>query len=62
MTADDDEPGGDYCPQCSGSGEGRHEGSTCSGCKGRGHVIDQQHNEIAQAWAERRQEQQHDDY
>jgi DnaJ-class molecular chaperone len=60
MSLADDEA--DYCPQCSGSGEGMHDGSTCSACKGRGHVIDQKQDEIAQAWAERRQEQQHDDY
>lgn len=60
MRLDDDE--GDYCSRCNGSGEGLYDGSTCSGCKGRGHVIDHQQNEIAQAWAERRQEQQHYGY
>jgi hypothetical protein len=31
MKLDDDEAG--YCLQCSGSGEGMYEGSTCSACK-----------------------------
>ena len=26
------------CPQCNGSGEGSHDGSTCSACKGSGEV------------------------
>lgn len=25
-----------YCTQCSGSGEGMYDGSTCSKCKGNG--------------------------
>jgi DnaJ-class molecular chaperone len=60
MSLDDDEAG--YCPQCSGSGEGMYDGSTCSACKGRGQVIEQKQDESAQAWAERRQEQQHYGY
>lgn len=32
---DDDEP---YCHNCSGSGEGMWDGSTCSVCHGYGHV------------------------
>ncbi len=31
---DDDEPG--YCPHCSGSGEGSHDGAICGYCKGSG--------------------------
>jgi len=27
-----------YCSDCSGSGEGQYDGSTCSRCKGRGEV------------------------
>jgi DnaJ-class molecular chaperone len=53
----------DYCPRCDGSGEGMYDGSTCSLCKGSGHVRD--HNEqddIAQGWAERKAELEHDDY
>ena len=30
----DSEPG--ICPACSGSGEGMHEGTTCTTCKGAG--------------------------
>ena len=32
----DYEPG--YCPDCSGSGEGRYDGSRCSTCKGKGEL------------------------
>lgn len=32
----DDEPG--ICPRCSGSGEGQHEGTTCTLCKGEGEI------------------------
>jgi len=32
----DDEPG--ICPRCNGSGEGQHEGTTCTLCKGQGEV------------------------
>ncbi len=28
----------EYCPDCNGSGEGHHDGSTCRMCKGRGEV------------------------
>ena len=28
----------DLCPQCNGSGEGRHEGNTCYACKGSGEI------------------------
>jgi DnaJ-class molecular chaperone len=28
----------EYCPDCNGSGEGRHDGSTCQTCKGTGEV------------------------
>ena len=31
---DDSEPG--ICPACSGSGEGQHEGTTCTTCIGAG--------------------------
>ena len=30
------EPEFGYCPTCSGSGEGQHEGTTCYQCKGAG--------------------------
>jgi hypothetical protein len=32
--ADDEESG--ICPDCSGSGEGLNEGTTCRTCKGKG--------------------------
>ena len=38
---DDSEPG--ICPRCSGSGEGQHEGTTCTLCKGQGEVCSSQH-------------------
>ena len=28
----------DLCPQCNGSGEGRHEGNTCYACAGMGEI------------------------
>ncbi len=31
------EPG--VCPNCSGSGEGRYEGTRCSSCKGTGESV-----------------------
>ena len=31
---DEIEPG--YCPSCAGGGEGQHDGSRCSSCKGTG--------------------------
>lgn len=34
LDTEDDEPG--ICPACSGSGEGMHEGTRCSTCKGKG--------------------------
>lgn len=46
MPDDDDQPIADdpivdycdlgICPACSGSGEGMHEGTTCTTCKGAG--------------------------
>ena len=37
----DDEPDSEslefgYCPTCNGSGEGRHDGTTCYSCNGSG--------------------------
>ena len=29
----------EYCPRCSGSGEGMYDGSRCSNCKGSGSVM-----------------------
>ena len=34
LDGEDDEPG--YCPHCSGSGEGSHDGAICGYCKGSG--------------------------
>lgn len=34
----DEEGDPGICPTCSGSGEGRYEGSTCYACKGKGEV------------------------
>ncbi|MDD5461840.1 MAG: hypothetical protein PHG00_09435 [Methylococcales bacterium] len=46
-----------YCHQCSGSGEGMSDGSTCRLCKGLGELSDQEEQgDIAQAWAERNAE------
>ena len=28
----------DICPQCNGSGEGRHEGNNCYACGGSGEI------------------------
>lgn len=33
---DDDDENVGYCPACSGSGEGQHEGTRCLVCHGRG--------------------------
>lgn len=37
-TENDAENEGGICPTCSGSGEGRYEGSDCYACKGRGKI------------------------
>jgi DnaJ-class molecular chaperone len=34
----DDESEHGICQCCNGSGEGQHDGSTCSNCKGKGEV------------------------
>ena len=38
LMSDDGEPDSELgiCPACSGSGEGMHEGTTCTTCKGAG--------------------------
>jgi len=36
MVTDKIEPG--ICPACAGSGEGMHEGTRCSSCRGKGHA------------------------
>ncbi len=33
---DDEEENAGYCPTCSGSGEGRYDGTDCHACKGSG--------------------------
>lgn len=32
----DEQDTGEICPRCDGSGEGSHDGTTCSWCKGSG--------------------------
>lgn len=45
----EDNPG--YCFQCNGSGEGLHDGSTCSMCKGCGEMNEQtEADDVIQHW------------